>query len=55
MTKYNLQTSRTDSTTFMAFCRRRGIILEFVKKENRNNYYNIIEESCYDLPNEIWI
>lgn len=55
MAKYNLQTPRTDSTAFMAFCRRRGIILEFVKKENRTNYYNIVEEQCYNLPNEIWI
>lgn len=52
--RYKLQTQRTDVKTFVPFCRRRGIILEFIKKENRTNYYNIIEEPCLNLPNEIW-
>lgn len=52
--KYNLTTQRIDKNAFITFCKRRGIELEFVEKQGRINYYNIVKDETQNLPNEKW-
>ncbi len=52
---YNLPpTPRTDKQAFIPYCKRRGIEIEFEKKEGRTNYYNIISDNRNIYEDEIW-